>query len=448
MKDALIGQLGRFLSRLSFEDLPPAVVERAKACLLNSLAATLGGYDIDLSKKAIAVAKKMGTGPGSCRILIDGARVSALASAFANSTMSCSRTQNDTHFETVAHVGEIVPPVCLAVGEEKKVSGKSFINAMVAGYEAMARVGKGGTPFTIRRGFRSTPVFGTFGASVAAGKLLGLNEEAITNALGYAANFSSGLLECWHGGTPEYGFQAGVSAQNGIMAALIAAEGGAATPTTLEGSKGFYGAYAGTQENIARVLDGLGKTYEMEEVVFKKFPGELFNQPVIETFLKMIQEHVFTAQEITKVRVKLDPVAANYPGVANRGPFHTYLDALVSCPFVIGTLAVHKQIGFESYSRFQDHRILNICEKVDVEQEERSSMSCAIELHLSNGSRLSKDLGLSIASYRMSLDGATAFFKEVALPLLGAEKTAQAVGAVLSLESETNLGRMVDYLIK
>jgi len=281
MKKVLIEQLGKYFSELSFEKLPQGVIEKAKACFLNSLAATIGGYEIDLSKKAINLAKRMNGGKGSATILVDGARVSSFYAAFANSSMSCSRTQNDTHFRTVAHIGEVVPLVCLAIGEEKKVKGRDFLAALVAGYEVMARIGKGGVPFTIHRGFRSTPVFGTFGACAAAAKLMGLNQEKFTNALGYAANFSSGLLECWRGGTPEYAFQAGVSSQNGIMAALIAEEGGTSAKTTLEGEKGFYNAFAGNQNGIHAVLDGLGEQYEILEIIFKKFPGELFNQPVI-----------------------------------------------------------------------------------------------------------------------------------------------------------------------
>jgi 2-methylcitrate dehydratase PrpD len=126
--------------------------------------------------------------------------------------------------------------------------------------------------------------------------------EKFINALGYAANFSSGLLECWHEGTSEYAYQAGVCSQNGIMAALIAEEGGSAAKRTLEGRNGFYSAFAGNHGKINDVVEGLGKSYEILEVVFKKFPGELFNQPVIETFLSLIREHPFTAKEIEKIR--------------------------------------------------------------------------------------------------------------------------------------------------
>lgn len=75
MKKWLIEELGSYFSELSFEELPHEVVEKAKACLLNSLAATLGGYNIDLSKKAISLVKKIDRGNGVSTILIDGTKV-------------------------------------------------------------------------------------------------------------------------------------------------------------------------------------------------------------------------------------------------------------------------------------------------------------------------------------------------------------------------------------
>jgi len=449
MKKWLIEELGGFFSEFSFEQLPHDVVQKAKACLFNSLATTIGGYEIDLSKKAINLVKKIEKVDGVSTILVDGSKVSIFGAAFTNSVMSCSRAQNDTHIQTSTHIGEIVPHVCFAIGEERRINGREFITAMVAGYEVMARVGKGGTPFTIHRGFRSTSVFGTFGASAAAGKLIGLDEGKFISALGYAANFSSGLLECWHGGTTEYAFQSGVSAQNGITAALIAAEGGTAARTTLEGKNGFFRAFGGDQGKIQGVVDQLGERYEIHEVVFRKFPGDFFNQPVIETFLSLMEEHPVSGEEIETIRVRMDPSAANYPGVRNRGPFRSYLDALASCPFVIGALCVLGKIEFETYARFENQEILEICKKTEVEAEERRPpMSCLIEVHLKNGELLSRDLGLSPTSYKLPIEETVGFFQKVSTLLLGENKTKRVTERILCLEDEEDIAAIGNLLTK
>lgn len=449
MKKWLIEELGSFFSEFSFEHLPHEVVQKAKACLFNSLASTIGGYDIDLSKKAINLVKKIEKVNGVSTVFVDGSKASIFGAAFANSVMSCSRAQNDTHIQTSTHIGEIVPHVCFAIGEERRVNGIEFITAMVAGYEVMARVGKGGTPFTIRRGFRNTSVFGTFGASAAVGKLIGLDEKKLISALGYAANFSSGLLEGWHGGTTEYAFQSGVSAQNGIMAALIAAEGGTVAKTTLEGKNGFFRAFGGDRSEIQGVADQLGERYEIHDVVFRKFPGDFFNQPVIETFLSIMEEYPVREGEIEKIRVRMDPSAANYPGVRNRGPFCTYLDALASCPFVVGALCVFGEIDFESYASFQDHRILEICKKTEVEAEEgRAPMSCFIEVYLKSGELLSRDLGLSLSSYELPIEETVGFFQRVSTSLLGENRTKRVTERILHLENEEDIAAISNLLIK
>jgi 2-methylcitrate dehydratase PrpD len=157
MNQCLIEELGSFFAKLSFEQLPQKVTEKAKACLLNSLAAAIGGYNIDLSKRASKLIKRIDKGDGISTILINGAKVSSLSASFANCVMSCSRAQNDTHFESVAHIGEVVPYVCLALGEEKRVSGKDFLTAFVTGYEVMAGLEREGSFHDSSR-FRSTPV--------------------------------------------------------------------------------------------------------------------------------------------------------------------------------------------------------------------------------------------------------------------------------------------------
>jgi 2-methylcitrate dehydratase PrpD len=363
--------------------------------------------------------------------------------------MSCGIAQNDTHMKTSTHIGEIVPQVCFAIGEDRSVSGIAFITAMVAGYEVMARVASGGAAETIRRGFRNTSVFGTFGSSAAAGKLLGLDGRELANALGYAANFSSGLLECWHEGTTEYAFQSGVSAQNGIMAALIAAEGGSAAKTTLEGKNGFFRAFGANQSQLDDIVDQLGEKYEIHDVVFRKFPGDFFNQPVIETFLSIMEDHRLREEEIDIIRVRLDPVAANYPGVGNLGPFYTYLDALASCPFVIGALSVFGKIDFESYAKFENQRILEICKRTKVEGEEgRSPMSCFIELRLKSGQILSKDLGLSLSRYRLPIEETVGFFSRAASALLGEYKTEEVIQRILDLENEKDVAAISNLLTK
>jgi 2-methylcitrate dehydratase PrpD len=107
-----------------------------------------------------------------------------------------------------------------------------------------------GTPAESRRegllgGFRNSTVFGIFGAATAAAKLMNLGEEQVLNAIGHSASLASGLTEGWASGTLEFPFQAGLAAQNGIMAARIA-QAGATSETSLEGVHGFYRSYAGT----------------------------------------------------------------------------------------------------------------------------------------------------------------------------------------------------------
>jgi 2-methylcitrate dehydratase PrpD len=81
------------------------------------------------------------------------------------------------------------------VGERVGASGKELIEAIVAGYEVFIRVGTAINPSHFRRGFHTTGTCGALAAAAAAGKLLNLNIDELSNAIGIAATQASGLME-------------------------------------------------------------------------------------------------------------------------------------------------------------------------------------------------------------------------------------------------------------
>ena len=113
-----------------------------------------------------------------------------MAAAYANGVAAQSSGQEDVHRESAAHGGIIVIPAALSLAGALESSGKELITAVVAGYEFLCRIGKGGSdPEITRRGFRPSTVFGIFGACVAASKLLGLSAEQMIAAIGCSGEF-------------------------------------------------------------------------------------------------------------------------------------------------------------------------------------------------------------------------------------------------------------------
>ena len=169
--------LARNLLNLRYRELPPAAVEKAKICVFDALTSALGGCDMPVSLAAVEVSKKMKGNP-EASIWMDGERTGVADAAFANTAMAHSLLQEDTHILSQSHPGSVVIPSVLTLGEKVSASGKDAVTAIVAGYEAMTRVGK----FMVtaefnRRGFRPSGVFGPFGSCIVAARLLALTED-------------------------------------------------------------------------------------------------------------------------------------------------------------------------------------------------------------------------------------------------------------------------------
>ena len=81
--------------------------------------------------------------------------------------------------ESSLHPGVAMIPAALAVAEELQASPAALLGAIVAGYEVTMRVGNALNPASAyARGFHPTGVAGVFGATVAAGRLLGLDRRS------------------------------------------------------------------------------------------------------------------------------------------------------------------------------------------------------------------------------------------------------------------------------
>jgi 2-methylcitrate dehydratase PrpD len=319
--------LADYTSALTYAALPDHIVEKAKTCLLYGLCMGVAGYDADdqflLGLKAAAGA------PGTSTLLVEGERCSAGDAAFINGALLAARGQNDTYTPITAHLGCVVIPAVLAVAEERDSSPREMLAALVAGYEVAAKVGAGAADMAISRGFRATSIFGVFGATAAAGRLIGLSPAQLANAFAFAANFASGVTQCWSDSTMEWRLQVAHASRCGVMAALIAQRGAAGAARAFEGEKGFYRAFSDAVPALN--LNG----WAMENVIFKPYPGCAFNQGSVHTLISTLSVNGIDGNAVAGVEVVLNPSDLAYPGVSAYGPFAAPSGAIMSLPFMM-----------------------------------------------------------------------------------------------------------------
>ncbi len=155
--------------------------------------------------------------------------------------------------EGACHPGAVVIPTVIALSEGK--DWDRIERAILAGYEVMVRMARGGNPEFTRRGFHPTAIVAPFGAAAAASVLSGYNPEQTRSALSLAAMGGAGLMVSFRRGETQP-LQVGGSVRNGILAALIAGMGGSGFEAAHQGHFLAASAWMGRfeQENLGPML--------------------------------------------------------------------------------------------------------------------------------------------------------------------------------------------------
>src|SRR5713226_9094480 len=184
-------QVAEYAARYRYEDIPPDVVERAKQCIIDTIATVIFGYDLPWSRIVVAFAERKGAG-GNSRILgPGGAKVHAPAAALANGALAHAfEMDNLTWPSTGVHPGATLLAPGLAVAQERGIGGRELIAAVVAGAEVMIRIGRATQHRNEIRGFHAPGTTGPFGAAISGGRLMGLTAEGMRNAVGVAGSLA------------------------------------------------------------------------------------------------------------------------------------------------------------------------------------------------------------------------------------------------------------------
>lgn len=216
--------LARFAAELTFEKIPPPVVEHIKLCLLDTFGCGLFGSTLPWSKIVADFARDLG-GKRESTVWGRNFKVSAPNAALANGTAVHSFELDDLHKTSIVHPGSIAVSPALAMAEHiGGCNGKEFLTAVIAGYEVAIRVGMSVGTSHLERGYHPTGTNGTFGAGAAAGRILGLNADKMTEDLGIAGTQAAGLMAAQYSAMVKR-MHAGRAAQSGVYGALLAQKG-------------------------------------------------------------------------------------------------------------------------------------------------------------------------------------------------------------------------------
>jgi 2-methylcitrate dehydratase PrpD len=316
--------------------------------------AALGGWESD----------------GRCTAIGHARALDSAGAAFVNGTAAHGEDFDDTFEGGPVHAGAVIVPAVLAVCERERLDGRDALAGMAVGVELMCRASLVAPKRIHKAGFHPTAVLGALGAAAGVATALRLQKREWTNALGIVGSFSSGIIEYLADGSWTKRLHPGWAAQAGIRAANLARSGFIGPRTVLEGTHGFYHAFAHLRDgDWAKLINGFGERWLANTIAFKPYACGTMTQPYVDCARRLAQrvniddiaEVVCEAAEGTVHRL-WEPLAAK------QAPPNAYA-AKFSQPYCIAAGFVLGHAGLDAFTeeRVQDPRLRMLAAKVRYE---------------------------------------------------------------------------------
>jgi 2-methylcitrate dehydratase PrpD len=373
------------LSVVDAED--PATVQGAKDRLFHGFGVALRSTGLPASEVAWAT---MSSRVGKCRVIGRSATLAPEAAAFVNAVAAHNSLQEDCGPGGLAegsHPGTYVLPAALASAESEGASGRDLIRGIIAGYEAVSRIGLGAPATIVQRGFRPVPIMAPFGAAAAAAVVRGATADQLAAAISIAANLSSGFGQGILEGTMEPYFHAGFGTRNGMLAADLALAGAVTSMGALDGAYGFFNAYAGADPDLAALL-GPRESAGVNRVGSKRFAACLQNQQTMELAL----DRIATARildDVATIRL-LRPArgtnGTNSPGVDQSPPYESMLQTQMAARFTAAAALLGRNVEDVDYfaGALDDAEAMTLAARIELLESPDDGVS--LELGMADGS--------------------------------------------------------------
>ena len=388
-------RLARFALELNYRHIPKEVNERAKACILDTLAVSLYGSTKPWSRTVSGFIRDSGL-RGRSTILGMNWKAQPAQATLANGVMAHAfELDNVRQPGAGVHPGATGFLPAFSMAEEKRADGKTLLTAFVGACEVMSRIGVAAGNSLERRGFHAPGLTGTFGGAIAAGKLMKLNQAKMVNALGIAGSYSGGLIEfsrCQDGAMIKR-LHLGKAAEGGVTSALLASRGFAGPESILEGKFGFCQTYSDSPK-LSYLTHRMGRQYESMNICIKRCACHINAHAPIEALQQLREEVGFKPEDVREI------VVGGIEKLVTHHAIYQPKDLMMaqySIPFCVALSLYDDPTDPESFSekKLKDKKILatmrKVRLKVDPEIEQKGwDRAARLTLVLANKQRVSK----------------------------------------------------------
>lgn len=396
-------ELSHFISHFHLDNADPKVCSAAVQCTLDTVGTALGALQNPMLSSVKNVYLSWdGSSGHTASLWGENRKVPLRNAAFLNAMMGHTLELDDVHTESKTHIGTVVIPAAWALAEHLKLSGKQFLEAVVCGYETMARIGMGfGVSSHRNKGWHVTGTAGTFGAAAACAKLLQLNEEQILAAFGLAGTQSCSTWAFLSDGATNKVLHPARAAANGLESCLLVLGGMRGSSHILDAADGGIFPMMSDEYDYSLVSSGLGETYEILNMDRKPYPCCRSTHCAVDAAIRLKEEHKISADDIRSVSVKTYLVGYKQCGLTESS-CHPRIptDAKFSTPYTVARALTDGRLGLDDFTlqAIGEPAVQELLKKVSVTPDDRFTdtypehWGCEMTIHMKNGDSYSKEI--------------------------------------------------------
>ena len=442
--------LARFVSEADYSTISEITLANAKMHILDTLGVALAAVSTPVAAIVLHYSKRVGGRP-EASVWGTQDKLSVPTAAFANGLLAHALDFDDWDaFIHVGHPTSMLVGAALPLAEYVGASGKDLLKAYTLGIEVICKLAAN-APNVQDRGFHSTPVFGSLGATVACASLLKLDPARIKAAFGVAASGCGGIHR--QQGSMVKPFHAGNAARNGVEAALLAENGFTADAAIFEAPRGFCDTFFGKGTcDYEKMIANIGQPFFLESpgLGLKLHPCSAPQFLAADAALHLKREHKIDFPDVAKIEVAIPPLRyqRHYHAEVKTG-----LRGKFAINYVVALAILDGKLEIETFTDEKVNRpeVQEALQKVRVIVDEsipEPGPYCPVTVELKNGTRHSYTARIAKGDPRNPLSESEVLdkFRGNAKSVVAAKQSEELIAAVRNLEAVENVGRLVSLL--
>ncbi|MGA0393766.1 MAG: MmgE/PrpD family protein [Rhodospirillales bacterium] len=450
-------KIAEFAIETRAEDIPENLYDCAKRSQLDTIGVALGGVADDDAAKILAAHAQEVAGaddvPNGATVIGQGFKTALPYAAHINGTAADVIGFSDVALETYNHPSPSICPPLWALGEKMGFNGKDILTAHIIGLEIAEKIGRAFLPKFHQKGWEPRGVTNTFAAAAACARLLGLDVKTTANALGICGAEASGMRAVK--GTMSKAYINGMSARNGLEAALLASKGYTGPENVFEAKDGVMQTF-GEGADGHKIWQALANPWEYLDpgITYKRFPVCTCTHTAIEATIKLRDEHNVKPGDIESVLCSTTPGA--YSWLPFNDPQHKF-QGKYSMPFTVALAILEGNVVLKDVTnaKVRDKNVRALMKKITMdvlEEYEKAGHTpahapygCRVEMKLKDGRTVAHQQdNPSWATEPPDWDGLAHKFTANASMILPNDKTEQAVELCHVIEKLDNISRLMD----